>query len=209
MKNLSLALNAVLLVAVGVLYFLHFSSKTSDAKDGTNTELASIENAEIVYINSDTLLSNYSFYDQIRQDLEEEKNKLEKEFSNRAGGLEKEFANFQKNAPSMTMAQGRAREEELMKKRENLVQYQQSLQQTLMVQESNATNELYDKVAEYLKRFSEEHNYQLVLTYTKGSGVLYGSEKLDVTQNVLLGLNDEYDTQINASTTPSDSVNVD
>ena len=59
MKNLSIGLNVLLLIAVIVLYILHFSgnSKSTSNQSGTVTVNA---DAKIVYINMDTLLNNYT-----------------------------------------------------------------------------------------------------------------------------------------------------
>ena len=52
MKNLSLILNAVLLVAVGILYYLHFSGKNDQpASSGFVTEGG---NLALAFINSDS-----------------------------------------------------------------------------------------------------------------------------------------------------------
>ena len=58
MKNFSIGLNIVLLIAVIVLYVLHFSGKTKNVEEQTGLS-AVVPNAKIVYINMDSLLSNY------------------------------------------------------------------------------------------------------------------------------------------------------
>lgn len=59
MKNLSIGLNVLLLIAVIVLYILHFSGngKNTSSQGGVATVNA---DAKIVYINMDTLLNNYT-----------------------------------------------------------------------------------------------------------------------------------------------------
>ena len=57
MKNVSLALNAVLIIAVGILYYLHFkqpveTNTISEAPKTVATPVAST----IVYVNTDSLL---------------------------------------------------------------------------------------------------------------------------------------------------------
>jgi len=72
MKNLSVILNAVLIVAVGVLYFLHFSSRNKEGKI-SGTQLASsmpLPERGIVYINSDTLNIKYDMSSEMRKEME-------------------------------------------------------------------------------------------------------------------------------------------
>lgn len=195
----------MLIVAVGGLYYIQFSS-TEDVQN-QETESTGIQGElTIAYVNSDTLLNNYNFFAELTSQLDGKRVSFEKELENRATGLQKQFEDYQRTAQNMTMAQARAVEEDLTTKRNNLQQYQQSLTQELMGEEARITRELYDKVAEYLKRYSEKHNIHVVLTYTPGSGVLYADKALDITQDVIDGLNDEYENGPMGSAADSTSV---
>ncbi len=191
MKNLSLILNVVLLAAVLVLYFLHFSSQ-NQTDESVKAKVVSSLPANIAFIHSDTLLKNYEFSKVAADELENKKDELQAEYENRARGLQTEIANFQRNAQNMTIAQARAVEEDLTKKQQNLMRYQETLTQTLMQEEAKISNELYDKVANYLRDYGMANNFQLVLTYQRGSGVLYANDSLNITQEIVSGLNDAY-----------------
>ena len=191
MKNLSLILNGVLFVAIIVLYILHFSSNKDQTQESTTAVVAPLP-VNIAYINSDTLLNNYEFSKIAAGELENKKDELQAEYENRARGLQSEIENFQRNAQNMTIAQARAVEEDLTKKQQNLLRYQETLTQTLVQEEAKISNELYDKVADYLRDYGISNNYQLVLTYQKGSGVLYANDSLNITQQIVEGLNQAY-----------------
>ncbi|EMR00953.1 OmpH family outer membrane protein [Cesiribacter andamanensis] len=195
MKNLSLILNVVLLVAVAVLFYLQFSSRNAATAGGTPVAEAGVgprAKTVIAYINSDSLLNHYDFYKDAQQELRKLEEKYEAEFSNRAKGLESEIASFQQNAGNMTMGAARAREEELMRKRNNLMQYEQNLAQRLMQEQARYNDSLYSNVQDYLKEYGNENRLDVVLTYTKGSGVLFASDSLDITRDVISGLNERY-----------------
>lgn len=207
MKNLSLVLNVILLIAVGVLYVLHF---TGGEKNEAITEVrASVGTSsalrQLAYVNSDSLLQNYDYFKDKANELEAKRAKLEAEYTNRAQGLQNEINDFQRNVQNMTMAQARAVEENLTQKQQNLIRYQQTLQQELMNDENLVNNELYDNVANYLEEYGRKNNLQLVLTYTKGSGVLYANDSLDITQEVIVGLNAEYNKKNNKQTNNNDT----
>lgn len=208
MKNLSLIMNGVLAVAVIVLYVLHFNGKSAGQTTAEEEAAsASMGLPNIAYVNSDTLLEHYDFFKDKRVELEEKQKKLESEFQNRARGLENEIANFQQTANNMTMAQAKAVEEDLMRKRQNLMQYQQTLAGQLQQSEAEVSEALYDNLARYLQEYGKEKDFKLVLTYTKGSGVLYASDSLDITQQVIAGLNEKYKNP--AGTLPADTTKAD
>jgi outer membrane protein len=192
MKNLSLILNIVLLVAVGVLYYLHFSNGTSPEKSG---EASAVGDLQIAYINSDTVLKYYDYLKVSRDQLEEKTKKMDQDFRNRAQGLQNEFAAYQRNVNNMTLGQVKATEEDLAKKQQNLQMYQQSLNQQLMQEEAKLNKELYDRITAFLNKYGREKGLQVVLKFDPTSDVLHVAEGLDISQDVINGLNTEYKSE--------------
>ncbi len=194
MKNLSIVLNVILIAAVAYLFYVHFSGNTKVAEIGDSSEMPiAFDEVSIAYVNSDSLLSNYKLTEEIANTLAEKQGKLEREYQNRAEGLQNEINDFQRTASNLTVAQGKALEENLMKKQQNLMRYQENLSTQLRQEEAKLNEELYDNVSEFLKDFGKKNDLQLVLTYSRGSGVLYANEGLDISTQVIEGLNKAYE----------------
>ncbi|MGC3946614.1 MAG: OmpH family outer membrane protein [Chryseolinea sp.] len=114
MKNLSLILNAVLIVAVLILFYLHFSSGKPSAT--ASSEPANLGDSKIAYIRSDSVLKNYDYLKVQREALEAKTKKMDQDYRNRAIGLQNEIQAYQRNVSSMTLGQVRATEEDLGKR---------------------------------------------------------------------------------------------
>jgi len=138
------------------------------------------------------LLANYDYIKDQQEVLKEKSEKFNTEYKNRAQGLQIEFNNYQQNSTNMTIGQARAVEEDLMKKQQNLKLYEQSLGQQLVNEEGKINQELYDKVSTFLKQYGEENELHMVVKYNPGSDVLYANNGMDITNDVLEGLNAEY-----------------
>ena len=204
MKNLPLILNVVLLVAVIILYVLHFSRPKSVAS-GSPSDTSSV-NLNIAYINSDSVLKHYDYLKVNRDQLEVKTKKMDSEYRNRAVGLQNEITAYQRNVSSMTLGQARAAEEDLGKKQQNLQLYQQTLQQQLMQEEAKLNKELYDRITTFLKKYGQEKSLQIVLKFDPTSDVLYGGENLDITPDVIKGLNEMYLEEKSGAKAKADSV---
>jgi outer membrane protein len=189
MKNLSLGLNIVLLVAVGVLYYFHFSTKGSN---GASSSPVSVGDLSIAYINSDSVLKHYEFLKDNQVVIEAKEKKMSSDYRNRAQSLQNEITAYQRNVSNLTIGQARALEEDLAKKQQNLQMYEQSLSQELMGEQSRLSRELYERITIFLKKYGQENGLQVVLKYDASSDVLYGVDALDITNIVMKGLNDEY-----------------
>ena len=111
MKNLSLILNVVLLVAVVILYVLHFSGpgKVESRSSGSDTSAADLK---VAYINSDSVLKYYDYLKVNRDQLEAKTKKMDQDLRNRTVGLQNEITAYQRNVSGMTLGQARAAEEQ-------------------------------------------------------------------------------------------------
>jgi outer membrane protein len=192
-NSLSLILNIVLAVAVAFLYYLHFSGKES----GTNSTPIAGEGqggAMIAYINTDSLLSNYKFFEDMQNELAEKKGKAERQLISRGQSLQQEASSIEKRiqAGLMTNNQIKEAQQTLGQKEQELIAYRETIMAGLLEEEKVLNNRLYDSLMAYLKEYNKDKKYQYIFGYTKGGGILLANDKLDVTNDILKGLNERY-----------------
>lgn len=197
MKSFSIILNVVLILAVGILYYLHFSERNIETSETILPDSVATGELQVAYVNADTVLQHFEFFVEKRKELEAKQQKLEAEYINRAQGLQTEVNNFQQSMSNLTMGQAKAQEEELMKKQQNLRVYQESLTQELMKLESKINQELYKRVTSFIEDYSKENDLELVVKYNQGSDILYASEGMEITWKVVDGLNKKYQEEKN------------
>jgi outer membrane protein len=207
MKNASLIINAVLVVAVVVLFVLHFTQKPSGGVSGENFTPS---NVKVAYVNQDTLLKYYDFIKVNRDRLDKKVKDLSDQLANRQANLQREVQAYQQGVSNLTIGQARALEEDLQKKGQNLQMYEQSLQQQMMDDQSQVSEQLYSKLTEYLKAYSKDHGIAVVVKYDRSSDVLYAGDSLDISKDVIKGLNDAWKVESEkapSTTTKKDSTN--
>src|SRR4051812_14252494 len=191
MKNGSIILNVVLVIAVAVLYFLHF--KGSGQEQVVNSTLPAPRNgATIVYINSDSLLDEYDFYKNKKSEFESAQARIKEELKSQSDKLQKEAEIYQRQAIGMTDKERAEKENELGMKQQQLMQRKDELLGKLDEQQSASSEELYSKLNAYLKKHYQGKNFSFVLGYQRGGGILYANDSLNITKEVLEGLNGEY-----------------
>jgi len=199
-KNLSLILNAVLGVAVIILYVLHFSQKTPEAKPPKKVTIKSdkkdstgAEASPIVYVNTDSLIAKYEFYQKTKKDLEKKQAQAEQDLNARGQQFQNEVISLQQNYQKMSVQDAKAAEQGLAQKEQNLLQYRESISRQLLEEEQKLSKKLNENVYDYLERYCEAQGHIYVLPYSRvGGGVLFGDSTLDVTSEVIKGLNAEY-----------------
>lgn len=198
MKQGNLIFNIILGLAVVILYILHFTSNSSKSPVFTSTSDSSVvvdEDAVAVYVNGDSLLENYDYFKKAKKDFEAKTLRTENEIAAKRTALEKEFANYQQTGASMSAEQRARIEESLMRKEQELRSFGENAANKLQEEQTKFNEQLFDKVSAYLKEHTKGKKYKMVMNFTKGSGILYASDSLDITSEVLKGLNEQYNKE--------------
>ncbi|UJP67118.1 OmpH family outer membrane protein [Mongoliitalea daihaiensis] len=167
------------------------NTTASTSPEGTPSETA-MTDIKVAYVVTDSLIAKYEFFKEKSEEITEKGRKFETDLSSRARGFEQEVANFEQTAGSMTQNQARAKQEDLMKKERNLMTFRDNLMQELSADESKLYSDVYDQIQEYLTSYAEENGFEMILSYTRGGAIWYSNKALDITDEILEGLNKKY-----------------
>ncbi len=184
-------LAAGLLMAAVVVSCNNNKEKAKDSTPAATTAEAKAD--KIVFVNSDSLVNNYDYFKEIKSKLEVKSKNAQQDLSSKGSAFQREVAEYQQKAKDMSADERASTEQRLARKQQELAAFNQNASSAL-ANESAAENEkLYDKVAEYLKTYAKQKGYKMVLTYSKSNpSLLFADESLDVTQDVVKGLNEAY-----------------
>ena len=194
MKNLSIGLNVLLLIAVIVLYILHFSgnSKSTSNQSGTVTVNA---DAKIVYINMDTLLNNYTQSRELNEAFLKKLEANRTELNIKVKNFDREAAEFRnkvENNGFMTRERAEQAQMDLMIKQQNLQKLQQEMTENAQREQMEINRKLYDAITNFLTEYNKAKGFQLILSTTLGGNVLFAQEGFDITNEVVSQLNEQY-----------------
>jgi outer membrane protein len=192
MKNFSLILNLVLVVAVAVLFYFHFSDKPEVTEV---VHSAPLLNGNIVYVDSDSLLEQYAYFKSKKADFEQMQNKTKSQLKSEGEKLQKEIEEYQKGASMMTAQQRQSTEEGLAMKQQGFLQKKDEMLGRLEEEQNKVNEQVYAKLGAYVKEFNKKRNYSFVLGYQKGGGILFANDSLNITKEIIAGLNKEYEKE--------------
>jgi outer membrane protein len=196
MKNLSLILNAVLIVAVGVLFYLQFrSGPTTEPKvqSPENTSAAPADQA-IVYVNIDTLLHHYTYFQDMQDEFQDKQDELEGELNRRSQQYQASVNDYQNKLQKglITRREAADLEQQLMQEQQDLLKLRDNLTGQLAEEEQVRNRRLINKIMEYLEVYNKDYHYQFIFSNSFGDNLLYANDRLDITYSVLPGLNAQY-----------------
>ena len=200
MKNLSLILNGILFVAVAVLFVLHFTGKK-----GSASSVSAPSDLKIAFIKSDSVLKYYDYFNDQKTIYEAKNKRIDSDLQTRAQSLQNDITAYQRNRATLTIGQAQAIEEDLGKKQQNFQMYRQSVEQEVVNDQTKLNNDLYGRITAYLKKYAEGSGLQVIFKNDASSDVLYGNDAIDVSQDVIKGLNEEYKVEKGETPAKKDS----
>ena len=194
MKNLSLVINGVLAVAVGVLFFLHFRDCSIGCapKSGSANSTAAgsaTPGSVVAYVDLDSMEANYTYYRDRKADFEKDQKNLESSLTASMESLQREAYEFQQKAQTMTQSEGEATQQRLLDKKTRLEQQRDNGAQNLQAGMTKFNVEVYAKIDSVLQDYNKNHKYAYVLSYQRVGAILYKDKGLDITPDVVKMLN--------------------
>jgi len=193
MKQLSTVLNGVLLIAVIILFVLHFSnSGAKDVKEVGDGTAVQGETFPVAYINTDSLLLNYTFAKEVNEQLISKEEASRADFNEKANVFKQDAVAFQRKVENngfLSMERAQKEQERLKKAEMDLQELNQQLSNELMSEQNKLNGQLRDTLVNYLDIFAKQNPYKMILSNTLGDNVLYGAEGIDITDEIVKGLN--------------------
>lgn len=191
--RISLTVNAILAIAVAVLYYLHFSASQGSigykgGEEGSRNALSTV-----FFVNIDSLNSNLSFLTERQEELEKKEIDADVALKKKGAELEKEFLEYQKQAQSgyLTPKQMQAIEQRLTRKQQAIMAERDSVMAELLKEGQEINKMIADKLKVHLSEFASGRACDLVIGYTEGGNILHFNKDMDITDLILKKMNKE------------------
>ena len=186
-------LSIVALVGVIILFILFFCTKGH--KSAPAAPIAQTENGlTIAYVDTDSLMAKYQYAIDVTKELEQYRNAQENSYKRQMTQFQNDYQKYMQDGPNMTLTQQQNKEAELKQRAEKLQNLEGEL--TLQIQKRTLaeSEKMTRAIYAFIKEYNESHsNFTLILAKSfSSSPILYGNEGMDITDEIIQGLNDEY-----------------
>ncbi|MEI6575022.1 MAG: OmpH family outer membrane protein [Bacteroidota bacterium] len=148
----------------------------------------------VAFVNSDTIKSKYTMVLEMQKMLEQKFATLDNELHAKQQALESKAADLQKkyDARQINQEEAAKQQELLQSESKKLYDLNQQYTSKMADEEGKMNNIFIDSIDHYLKRYNSTLKFDYILGYTRGGGILFAKDTLDITADVLKGLNEEY-----------------
>lgn len=197
MKNASLILSIIAIIAAavfGILFLTSDKNTSAEASSEEGTQTITASKGDIVYIQLDKILQEYDMANDLRSVVETKVQNIQAEVDKRGKKLESDVTSFQEkiNKGLMTRSVAEVQSEKLRQQEVEFNNYANQKNNEIMEEQTVMMNQLADAIKTFLDKYNEEKKYAMILTNQGGAPVITGDASLDITDDVLARLNEEY-----------------
>jgi outer membrane protein len=196
MKNILLALNALLVIAVGVLFFLHFKyhKQLDTISDKViRQDTMAKRPLRIAYVDLDSIQEKYEYYREKMTEFEKKKETADRELNSSFQKIENERVAFVQRGNNITQVEAEAFQRDYTRKMQNLENQKRTVESQIQEDGIRTMDELRKRINDFLVGFNQEKSYSYIFSYSSGLNVLFYKDTANnITNEVVAGLNDAY-----------------
>jgi len=166
---------------------------TSDTTTG-DVAIVKAEKGDIVFVRLDSIINNFDMYHDLRKVYEEDVTKADTDLKTKYNAFARDAKAFQEKAEKGLITRSQAEEEQsrLMRRQELLEAEQNKVRGEIAEKEAVLLNQIQDAIMTYINTYNTEKGYSMIISTTGNSTVLYGNPGLDITADIVKGINEEY-----------------
>ncbi len=184
------------------MFFIQCAPKNSEPATSSVTETAAVANVattasapvcniRIAYVDYDSLLLKFNLAQEMQKELIRKEMSINNIIEKERKTLQEEAAAFEtkvQNNVFATQERAQAEYEKIMKKDQELLQRSQAMIAEFEKESITKSSEVTQSIMEYIKEYNSDAKFDFILT-KMGGNMLYANEALDITDEVVKGLN--------------------
>jgi outer membrane protein len=190
--KISLVLNVILVIAIGILFYLVLGKKSNNFSgfSGTKDSLTKVP-GKLAYFELDSLENNYEYYKTVRKAF------LEKDSiaQTNIAAMKKDFQNkvddANKRGATMSQAEQLSLSKELGNMQNAIMEKQQQIEEDLSSERIRMLEDVKVRIQEFLKIYAKEKGYSFVLSASREDNIFYKDTARNITQELIYYLNQQ------------------
>ncbi|PRP65870.1 hypothetical protein BST86_01585 [Nonlabens agnitus] len=149
--------------------------------------------SEQVFVDVNKLLDGYKRTKVVRADFEAKAKTLNANVDSLVADWQKELKVYEKERSSMSAKELELKQELLGNKQQQINSYQQAVQKQIQEEDQKATQTVINDINDYVKQYGKDNGYRIILGASGSGNIMYADEAADLTEEVLVGLNADFE----------------
>jgi outer membrane protein len=147
---------------------------------------------KLVYVDSAKLVNEYKGMQDARAAYQRKAVTWKANIDTLTNEVHQQIMSYEKESSKLTPKERQLTQDLIRTKQKQLMDYQQAMNTQAQQEDTKMTGEVVQQINAYLRKYGEENGYKIVMAATEYGNIAYADEGLDITDDVLTGLNNEY-----------------
>jgi outer membrane protein len=148
--------------------------------------------SKVASIDAVKLITEYAGVDEMKHSAMEQRKQLQANVETLKSELQTSLLEYQKAKGTSSKATLADLEVGIRTRQQNLATYEQAIAAQIQKQDEQLATELMNRVSGYIRKYGQQNGYAIILASSNSGNVAYAEDKIDITDQVLAGLNSEY-----------------
>ncbi|MGX7666038.1 OmpH family outer membrane protein [Flavobacterium pedocola] len=149
--------------------------------------------SELVYVDVNKLIEGYKRTKVAKAEFDKKANVMKGNIDSLVANWQKELKSYEKERTSLSANELKLKQELLSNKQQQINGYQEAIQKQIQEEDKKVTQTVINDINDYVKEFGKRKGYKIIFGASGGGNIMYADESTDLTDEVLKGLNAEYD----------------
>lgn len=149
---------------------------------------------KIAYVDSAKLINGYQGMIDARQVYQKKVTGWQANIDTLTKEVQQRLGAYEKDSPKMSGKERDLSRELIRTKEQQLREYSEAMNAQAQQEDSKMTAEVISQMNAFIKKYGEANRYTIIFAATNGN-VVYANDAIDLTNEVLEGLNKEYKGQ--------------
>ena len=195
MKKTSLILSLAVFMAATLTSCQNTAGTAGQSEQ--STEATAAQKGAIVYFDLDRVLQEYDMANDLSSVVQTKAQSIEQELNRKGNKLQNDVNAFQQKIDKglLTRSVAEAQSSKLQEQQNEFQNYYAQKQQEMQEEQNVMMNQIADAIKAFLDKFNEEKQYAMIIANQGSilpSPIAVGNSDLDITDEILEGLNAEY-----------------
>jgi outer membrane protein len=146
----------------------------------------------IAYARSYDLIDKYDGMKEARMTFEAKKSAWQSNIDSLTQGLQNAIGKFNTESHSLSPAQKNELQQFLAGKEQELIHYTKAVEEKAQEEDKQMMQAVLNQVNSYVEEYGQKNGYDVILGTSVSGSVLFAGKSLDVTEEILKGLNESY-----------------
>lgn len=147
---------------------------------------------KIAYIDSSKLMTQYQGMIDARKKVNNSNSKYEANLDTLTTQFQNSLKEYEMAKANMSVDQQKKKEADLQYRKDQLIKYQQSLEQKSQEDQMKETQNVVLDMNNFVTQYGKLHNYTIIFSTTTEGNIVYANDVINITDEVVEGLNNKY-----------------